>query len=381
MALVGAAAVPLALAGMQTAGAQTAGASPASAGWTQTSPVIPTGATGSNFSQVACPSRNNCFAVGITDSASGTAPLAEHWNGTAWAVQDITLPAGNSTGQLQGLSCPTARDCIAVGSYGTDIESTLAERWNGTSWVVLKTPALGGSQSADLGLVSCASATGCVALGATEGTDAVSLVETYNGKAWTMLTPASPDGQIESLSCASATSCVGVGLNGKGLFAASWDGSTWTTQPTPPPTGATQAAFSAVWCGSGTDCIAVGEDKHGRPYLPLAESWNGTAWTRMPMERLSGLYSSDLSGLSCSADGSTCTAVGFQIPFIRPRVSSPLAEHWTGTRWREQTTVNPSGVRESGLSSVSCYPATVCTAVGNYVTIKKVSTLLAEQDG
>ncbi|HEY1920104.1 MAG TPA: hypothetical protein VGH27_31415 [Streptosporangiaceae bacterium] len=385
MALVGAAAVPLVLAGVQTAGAQTAGAqlagaSPASASWTLTDPVIPTGATQSYFSHVACPSRNNCFAIGTADSANSTLPLAEHWNGTAWAAQDMPLPAGNSNGQVQGLACPTARDCIAVGSYGTNfnVQSTLAERWTGTSWVVLKTPTLSGSSTAGLGLVSCASATSCLALGSV-GTDGTPLAETYNGKAWTVLTSAPSGGQFEALSCPSATSCVAVGINGKGLFAASWDGSTWTTQSTPSPKGATQAAFSAIWCGSATDCIATGEDKHGRPYLPLAESWNGTAWTPMLMERLSGLYSSDLSGLSCNADGSNCTAVGYQVPFIRPRLSSTLAEHWTGTRWGEETTADPSGVRDSSLNSVSCYPATNCTAVGNYTTLKKKNVVMAEQ--
>jgi hypothetical protein len=378
VALVGAAAVPLVLAGAPTAGAQTSQAQTtqaraATAGWTQTSPVIPTGVTGASFSQVACPARNSCFAIGYTDGRHGTAPLAEHWNGTAWALQDIALPAGSSDGVLTSLSCPTPRDCIAVGDYIKGIDVTLAERWNGTSWVTLKTPNPSDVQPAALYLVSCASATSCLALAPDLDGDGP-FAETYNGKAWTMLTPAFPAGEIDALSCTSATSCIAVGIaSSTSALAASWDGSTWTTQPTP---ALTRAALGAIWCGSATDCVATGEYKSKRP---LMESWNGTAWTQMPSQRTSGLESVDLGGVSCTAGGGTCTAVGFQIPSTPPKTGSTFAEHWNGTRWLVQPTVNPSGARNSGLGSVSCFTAAECTAVGNYTDSTRHVLPLAEQ--
>ena len=39
-----------------------------------------------------------------------------------------------------------------------------------------------------------------------------------------------------------------------------WDGSTWTVQSTPNPTGATSGSLYGVSCTSATACTAVGTD-------------------------------------------------------------------------------------------------------------------------
>ena len=54
-------------------------------------------------------------------------PLVEHWNGTTWTVQHVPFVT-NADGSLGGVSCPTAVDCVAVGSYNN---SLFAEHWNG----------------------------------------------------------------------------------------------------------------------------------------------------------------------------------------------------------------------------------------------------------
>jgi hypothetical protein len=44
--------------------------------------------------------------------------------------------------------------------------------------------------------------------------------------------------------------------------------------------------------------------------------------------------------------------------------SAPLAERWTGHRWRLQRTPAPSGFSHAQLRSVSCTTASDCWAVG-----------------
>ncbi len=59
----------------------------------------------------------------------GQATLAEGWDGVAWAVQSTPNPSGAAQPTLAGVSCPSATDCMAAGTYNGD-EGTLAERYN-----------------------------------------------------------------------------------------------------------------------------------------------------------------------------------------------------------------------------------------------------------
>src|SRR5215471_15134675 len=59
---------------------------------------------------------------------------------TGWRVQPVPkIP--HSIALLQGVSCPAKGDCTAVGFYHKDqVGYTLAEHWNGTSWAIQPTP-------------------------------------------------------------------------------------------------------------------------------------------------------------------------------------------------------------------------------------------------
>ncbi len=79
-------------------------------------------------------------------------------------------PSGPPADGLDGIACPAASDCVAVGAGGsltppgnTDGARTLVERWNGSGWAIVPSP----SPSANSGLsqVACASASDCVAVG------------------------------------------------------------------------------------------------------------------------------------------------------------------------------------------------------------------------
>jgi hypothetical protein len=42
----------------------------------------------------------------------------------------------------------------------------------------------------------------------------------------------------------------------------------------------------------------------------------------------------------------------------------PLAEQWNGSAWTIQSTPNPTGSNQNELYAVSCASSTTCTAVG-----------------
>jgi hypothetical protein len=131
------------------------------------------------LSAVSCASADNCTAVG---SSENQLPLAEHWNGSAWRVESVptlTNPARLGYLPLTGVSCPTAKFCVAVGSYNGAVP--VAETWNGVRWRLTRLP-LRANQSATLSGVACASATRCVAVGT--GPTANAFAEVYSRGVW-----------------------------------------------------------------------------------------------------------------------------------------------------------------------------------------------------
>jgi hypothetical protein len=179
--------------------------------WMIQSTPSPGGRQGSNLLGVSCPSARACIAVGGIAPFSGfTGAIAEYWNGRKWAVQPVPRV---KNGALYGVSCLSARDCIAVG-YGAS--GTLAERWNGRKWVVQPTPNPSGTNYAIFQAVSCSSPRACTAVGS-YGDKGSTLAERWNGKKWVLQSTLTPvtgtDGsELAGVSCVSAKSCTAAGI-------------------------------------------------------------------------------------------------------------------------------------------------------------------------
>ena len=98
---------------------------------------------------VSCASARSCTAVGFYGNLPGTGTLAEHWDGTSWSLQATPDPAGAGVSVLEGVSCPAAGVCAAVGRYqnaaGKHV-TLLAETWNGTAWSIRPEPSPAGSR-------------------------------------------------------------------------------------------------------------------------------------------------------------------------------------------------------------------------------------------
>lgn len=282
--------------------------------WAVTSTPNPSGSTGSGLYEVSCVSANDCAAVGYANIAGATTMLAEMWNGTQWSIKSPPGVKGATSNMIMGVSCVASNDCTAVGwSTASGSASTLAEHWNGSSWAVMSTPNLGGYKKSELFDVSCVSSSDCWAVGmATNFSEPeASLAEHWDGTKWTINSPAGSQNMSE-ISCASASSCV-VTTN-KNTVLSRWNGSAWSQETAPKPEGAGATRLSDISCTAASACTAVGWWVLKTAPLPLMESWNGSKWSIQSAPPPAGtLLGFAMPGVSC-VSSTTCTAVGSYVP-------------------------------------------------------------------
>jgi hypothetical protein len=173
----------------------------------------------SDLVDVSCLTVSACIAVGSTNRAGREVTLAERWDGTSWTTLDTPDPGRGRAYELNSVSCVSSSDCVAVGDYASAHHGSLvplAEGWNGSRWrVQQRRPAVGNNGT--LNGLSCVSARACVAVGEYvigHSTD-LTLAERWNGRGWTVQeTPNPAHGQADSLSsvsCVTAITCVAVG--------------------------------------------------------------------------------------------------------------------------------------------------------------------------
>jgi hypothetical protein len=277
---------------------------------------------------VSCAAEKTCMAVGVSEDQSGaTTPLAEEWDGVSWSVSGIDEQSGVI---LRGVSCPTANWCAAIGERGSGAPPpAVAETWDGAGWTERTIPAPPGSQAYALRGISCTSQSHCIAVG--DYTD-----ETGSGHA----------------------------------LAEDWDGSTWTEGDALAPqlggaSGDANSELRSISCASPSACVAVGEyeDQPADTDPALAESWDGSSWTVEPTPSIADAFQTGLSGVSCSASNS-CMAVGSYVIFGNPPPEgNTVSEYWDGSQWHLQSApVLPNTF--SGLGSLSCTSATFCVGLG-----------------
>jgi len=198
-------------------------------------PKVAGATAGSGLGSVSCTSATYCVGVG-TFSVDGLSynTFVERWNGKTWSIVPSPL-AGGSDRVLDGVSCPTATTCLAVGLDEVEPAefNTLAEHWNGNTWSEVAVPLPAGSSGGVLNGVSCPSATNCLAVGWAgrgefPGDAAFALAEQWNGSTWSVVKV--PDvGRLSSVSCTSAMFCFAVG----GSLPERWNGTTWSVVPSP----------------------------------------------------------------------------------------------------------------------------------------------------
>jgi hypothetical protein len=352
---------------------------------------------------VACASATSCWAVGSGGSASQA--LIEHWDGTSWTIDSSPNLPTSST--LSAVTCVSASQCWAVGNISGGFGSatqTLIEQWNGTSWSVITSPNTSPTANNYLNGVACPSASDCWAVGSQNaGSGNQTLVERWNGTLWSIVTTPNPSATaniISGVACASSTFCWVTGSyyagdNSDQTFAERWNGSSWTLVPTADiPPVPTNNLMWGVSCLSSSDCWTAGYYLAGFFFQTLIEHWNGTSWTIVDSPNANNTEDNVLYSVSC-VSSSDCWAVGH---YFNPgntvttlSVYQTLVEHWDGTSWDIVTSPNFSPNTNNGLESIACLSSSDCWAAGYYyqtastspnnVTVVALQTLVEHWDG
>lgn len=357
-----------------------------------------------DLTSVSCPSAGDCSAVGsYLDSADHQHAFFLDEASRAWATGvEAALPsnAGSNPGaSLASVSCPSAGDCSAVGSYydGSGNAGLLLDETSGM-WSTGLEASLPMNTGTDPGVnltsVSCASPGNCSAVGnyvdssgKTQGLllDEASGTWSTGGEVALPSNAASnPNVGLTSVSCATPGNCSAVGTyvdssgNVQGLLLDESAG-TWSTgmEAAVPSGGAgVPVGLTSVSCATPGNCSAVGSyyASTGQDGLLLDESsgaWSPGVGAGLPANaicRVNCVTSAPagLASVSCAAPGN-CSAVGYYSATSGQQglLLDERSGTWSaGVEAAMPANANPSP--SASLTSVSCPSAGNCTAVGDY---------------
>jgi hypothetical protein len=193
------------------------------------------------------------------------------------------------------------------------------------------------------------------------------LIEHWNGAKWTLVPVPSSGGHVTDLNLTAVAAisptaawAIGEGVTG-GHFVTvfmGWNGTRWRYLPSP-------AFMSGPAVISAHDIWVVGGEKH----RTLAEHWDGSKWTIVPMPNAfkDRTRNSGLAAVSGSSS-SNVWAVGAYQSGAKSLDTSTLVEHWDGARWQLQASPNgpPGAQGERGLTAIAALSRTSALAVGSY---------------
>ncbi len=319
------------------------------------------------------------------------------------AGSQITLPTNGATEQdaeLTGVSCPSAGDCVAVGTYGDAVGSTqgvIETESGGNSGapisLVPPADALGGDPNVALNAVSCASVGNCSAVGsyedASRNDQALETTESGGvyGPSGEIALPANaafdPYASLKAISCPTAGNCMAVGTyvtsgNGDQAMVVAEAGGAFGSAvqlllPGNAITGNGQrASLNGVSCPSPGTCTAVGvyTTATGNEVM-VSTSANGVfapaVELALPANQGGGSGWNNLYGVACPAVGD-CTAVGAYAD-NSGNVDGMVATENNGSFSAATELGAPANAAANpklGLTGVSCTSSGNCTIVGVY---------------
>jgi hypothetical protein len=116
----------------------------------------------------------NCTLVGYYTTSSAGEPMADTESNGSWAqAVEVPFPSGTgaTSGNLQGISCPSQGNCEAVGNYYVSTQQMQMATtesngtWGQSTAISLPSGAVIGSSHSELSSISCLSIGNCVAVG------------------------------------------------------------------------------------------------------------------------------------------------------------------------------------------------------------------------
>jgi hypothetical protein len=176
------------------------------------------------------------------------------------------------------------------------------------------------------------------------------------------------DYSFAAVSAASTTSAWAVGtkeVTADRPLAEQWNGTAWSNVAIPVPADTGQASFSGVDDLSSTSAWAVGdwEETGSTMENTLIEHWNGTAWSIVPSPNPGGTTSgsdSELTSIAGTGPDDLWAAGSFD---IGGAFNAVLLEHWNGTAWSAVAPPDEDG--EEFATAVTAVSSTDVWVVGD----------------
>jgi hypothetical protein len=365
---------------------------------------------------LACHSLGSCVGSGISPYGKQPAEVMTQ-SGRSWHAFVVQLPGNTSpsSSPLRSVSCGSAGDCTAVGSYQVfkpgriESHALTVEQKNGT-WgagfdaqlppdAATTSDVNGTGPGGVADVVSCPSAGNC----AVGGTYAVLVGDLNESAGWVATEQAGkwepavsvrlPGGGtavdhfgFTGLSCPSAGNCTAVGGSTdpkggeQGLILEERNGVWLQGIRAPLPRGGAAPsepnAFDdpllSVSCAAPDDCAAVGayvmrgspNRYHGWLLTERAGTWSASGLVLPPKTKASGGVF--LKQVSCPSRGN-CVAVGY---YAGKGITHGLIVIERRGKWQraiKPTLPADAGKRQhGGLDGVSCSSTSRCTVVGSY---------------
>ena len=340
--------------------------------WQPVAVTLPAGASSTpwpDLASVSCGSPGNCAAVGAYEIPAFAKPLVVTDGDGTWSAGTEPQPPANAAttrdrdvstpgNRLSLVACPSAGNCIAVGTY-TDKNAAAGEY----PWVLKETD----GQWAP-------------GVGATLPADANTHGESERGGA-------APFFGFTGLSCPSAGNCTAVGgYWGKGdveqgLILTERNG-TWSRgvrAPLPPRAvpnsepNEFNSPIASVSCAAPGDCAAVGSyvlrpggTPHGLLLSERGGAWKASALVLPARAKAPGGVF--LGSVTCPSPGD-CVAIGYY--GSHGKTHGLIVREHAGVWGRGVNAALPSGAASASnqhtfLNSVSCASASRCAVVGSY---------------
>ena len=308
-------------------------------------------------------------AVTPTTRASAATPVSHSIARLGPGISVVADAAGHVT--LLGISCPSARRCVAVGADGSGrAVVTAGERGTGTLDVVdgdrasgrarWQRSAHGRELPDDVDL--CRGGHGR----RRAGTRRPSGCSHRTGWRWATPTAVVPDGagggSLAGVNCPTASTCIAVGTDADaqgivttGLHVAT--GWSWSMAVAVTPDSSGSGRLTAVSCGSSGDLRRRRHETRRPDGIATSGVARDGVWTWSAAVRI-GAATDTLSGVSC-ASAAWCVAVGDD---ASARGVSAIGAQAAGTwTWQPAESLGQLG----SVAGVSCPSTRLCLAVGS----------------
>jgi hypothetical protein len=363
-------------------------------------PRLATLNTGGNaqVTSLSCASAGNCAAGGFYTSSRGTRAFVVSEKNGSWgkAIQvpgAAALSGASGGSQVAALSCGSAGDCAAGGSYFSagDEQAFVVSEKNGSWGRAIEVPgtaALNTSMSAGVTTVSCASAGNCAVAGTYRANAPESFIVSEKNGSWgtAVEVPGSAAfgvTTVASVSCASAGNCAAAGFSGSitndapsGPIVASEKNGTWgNLTAVPGTTDSARNSVGSVSCGAVNYCATGGSMAPSieGPYQAfVVREKNGVWGNAIEVPGLAAMNAggnADVESVSCgaarycAAGGTYRDGSGDQQAFVVSDLNGA---------WGNAIEVPGSAALNTGgsaqVTSVSCATARYCAAGGYYLT-------------